>query len=120
MRYNSAIQFKKVNNQVEAIAISMLFLEKLKQNTNINIQKAMLFGSYVNGTNHEYSDVDLAIWSVDFVGVGFLDNKIIVPTIYQNANFTNIECHTFSPQSPNPFEEEILNTGILLYPNENL
>jgi uncharacterized protein len=118
MHYNSAIKFKKIDNQAEAIAISMLFLEKLKLNTNINIQKAMLFGSYANGTNHEYSDVDLAIWSTDFVGVGFLDNKIIVPTMYQNSAFTNIECHTFTSQNPNPFEEEILKTGIVINLNQ--
>jgi uncharacterized protein len=114
MHYNSSVQFKKIENQAEAISICTLFLEKLKLNTNICIQKAILFGSYANGTNHEYSDVDLAIWSEDFVGVGFLDNKIIVPTIYQNSIFTNIECHTFSIQKPNPFEEEILKTGIII------
>jgi uncharacterized protein len=112
MFYNSKIQFKKVSNKAEAIEIATLFLEKLRENTAIKIQRAMLFGSFANATNHEYSDIDLAIWSADFTGVGFLDNKITSPTMYQNPAFVSIECHTFSPQYPNPFEVEILKTGV--------
>jgi uncharacterized protein len=112
MFYNSKIQFKKVSNKAEAIEIATLFLEKLRENTAISIQKTMLFGSFTNATNHEYSDIDLAIWSEDFTGVGFLDNKIISPTMYQNPAFVSIECHTFSLQQTNPFEEEIIKTGI--------
>ena len=38
----------------------------LELSKEININKVILFGSYAKGTNHEDSDIDLAIFSDDF------------------------------------------------------
>ncbi len=109
-----------VTNQQEAVLLASQFVDLLQKESNLSIQKAILFGSFAKNQNHEFSDIDLALWSDTFTGVGFLDYKFFSTLKYKYKVFSDIECHTFSPQHPNPFEEEILNTGILLYPNENL
>jgi len=38
----------------------------LELSKEININKVILFGSFAKGTNHEDSDIDLAIFSDDF------------------------------------------------------
>ena len=38
----------------------------LELSKEISINKVILFGSYAKGTNHEDSDIDLAIFSDDF------------------------------------------------------
>ncbi len=43
------------------------FLHELEIN-QIHINKAILFGSYANGTFHEWSDIDLALVSNSFKG----------------------------------------------------
>lgn len=48
-----------------AIDYSKKFLESCKQ-LPLKIDKAILFGSVVNGNNHEYSDIDLAVFSDSF------------------------------------------------------
>jgi len=82
-------------------------------NDNIHISQAILFGSYANGMNHEYSDIDIAVVSDDFEGISFYDNRKI-----RNAKFNSsidIEAHTYRPEqfnSENPFVNEILEYGI--------
>jgi uncharacterized protein len=44
---------------------------------NINISEVILFGSYAKGTNHEWSDIDIAVVSNDFESVRLFDNKKI-------------------------------------------
>ena len=48
-----------------AINYSKEFLESCKK-LSIKINKAILFGSVVNVNNHEYSDIDLAVFSDRF------------------------------------------------------
>ncbi len=51
-------------NKVE---ISQLITETIKKITDyINIDEALLFGSYAKGNAHQWSDIDLAIVSNDF------------------------------------------------------
>ncbi|MBM2814514.1 MAG: nucleotidyltransferase [Ignavibacteria bacterium] len=60
----SALIYEKINK----------FLSELERN-QIHIQKAILFDSYVKGTNDEWSDIDLAIVSDDFTGDRFEDKS---------------------------------------------
>jgi uncharacterized protein len=103
-----------VSNQQEAITLVTKFVDLLKKESNLSIQKAVLFGSFAKNEQHEYSDIDLALWSDAFSGVGFLDYKFFSALKYKNKVFSEIECHTFTNQHPNPFEEEILKTGIVI------
>ena len=80
---------------------------------NINISKAVLFGSFAKGTNHEYSDIDIAVVSEDFEGSSFYDNKKLTKAMLRTS--IDIETHTYRPEEfteDNPFVKEILEYGI--------
>jgi predicted nucleotidyltransferase len=38
--------------------------------TGVRVERIILFGSYANGTQHEWSDIDLVVLSQDFNNVG--------------------------------------------------
>lgn len=90
------------------------YLLALKQ-SNIPIQKAILFGSYARGNSHEWSDIDLALVSDIFVG-NCMDDKDKIRTITLSIS-SELEVIPFAPQDftpQNPFVKEILRTGIQL------
>lgn len=91
------------------------YINNLKK-TNIDLQKIILFGSYVNGNYKDYSDIDIAIVSKDFSGIRY-DDRIKVGKATLKSD-PRIEPHPISYEdykSPNPFVEEILKTGIVIY-----
>lgn len=90
------------------------FIAQLKNEININ--SVYLFGSYVKGTNKEYSDIDVAIVSDSFRGSALIDIERIL-TLTKNIN-RMIEPHPFRTEDftkDNPFVEEIISTGIKLF-----
>lgn len=83
------------------------------QKDNIRINEAILFGSYARGTNHEYSDIDLAVVSEDFEGISFYDNQKLIDAMLRTS--VDIEVHPYKPEDfteDNPFVKEILEYGI--------
>ncbi len=89
----------------------MLIAESKK--FNINISEVVLFGSQVKGTAHEWSDIDLAVVSQDFVGNYFDDNDKI-RRAKLNTSY-DLEIHPYRPEDfteDNPFVQEILSHGI--------
>ena len=88
------------------------FFEELKKN-KINIISAILFGSYAQGTQTEYSDIDLAIVSDDFEGNRYYDLDKIRPARF--AVDTDISVLPYRPEDFKPddlFVKEILKYGI--------
>ncbi|MCY7410046.1 MAG: nucleotidyltransferase domain-containing protein [Chitinophagales bacterium] len=82
------------------------FLQEIS-NYGIHISDAWLFGSTVNGKTHEYSDIDLALWADEFIGVAFKDVEQLVKI---KINYPNIELHTYqtgATENENPFIEII-------------
>lgn len=78
------------------------------------ISKASLFGSMAKGGVHDYSDIDLAIWSPSF-GANYFEN--IERTAFLKRTFKRVELHPFQlsdTADDNPFIEEIEKTGIKL------
>ncbi len=76
------------------------------------VRDVYLFGSYVQGTAHEYSDIDVAIVADDFVGDRFDDVKRLIKFMLKSS--IDIEIHPFKTEDftpDNPFVEEILRTG---------
>ena len=80
-----------------AIKIAKRYVQELKRN-KIRVTRAYLYGSYVNGTAHRDSDIDILVVSPRFTGVRFLDSyKIarycwnvdlrISPLAYHPRNF---------------------------------
>ena len=62
----------KIPYRIKKIVID--YVDSLNSN-NIQIQNAILFGSYVNGNYNEFSDIDIALVSDCFNGFRFLDRK---------------------------------------------
>lgn len=88
------------------------FLKLLAVN-GLHIDKAILFGSYVKGTAGKWSDIDIALVSSDFTGVGFNDRKKVNPFLIKVDS--RIEPHPFRPEDfteDNPFVKEILKEGV--------
>lgn len=88
------------------------FLEELKKN-NINIEQAVLFGSYAQGTFTTWSDIDIALVSSDFEGDRFKDrNKIRRIKLEISSDLEPIPYppNEFTPADP--FVKQILKTGI--------
>lgn len=79
------------------------------QSEGYSPEKAILFGSYAKGNPHNESDIDLAVWDKKFIGIKSLD---ILPILPLFRKYPKLEVHFFNPNDPDPFEEEILRTGV--------
>ena len=80
----------------------------------VNLRKVILFGSFAKGTQHEWSDIDVALVADDFTGVGFLDRQRFSNIGIKNP-YIGIEPLTFPTDyflESDPFIEEIKKTGI--------
>lgn len=88
------------------------YIEQLER-IGIHVQKVILFGSYAGDNHNEWSDIDLAVISSDFVGDRFEDrNKVRRITLYVNSDISPVP---FPPEDFNDddyFVKEILETGI--------
>jgi predicted nucleotidyltransferase len=78
----------------------------------INPEKVFLFGSYVKGGVHEYSDIDIAVWSHRFIGEGMVDFEIMRPLIRKYKNL-DVKMYPLGATADNfdPFISIIENTG---------
>lgn len=79
--------------------------------SGVNIEKAILFGSYAKNQQKEFSDIDIALISGVFDN-NFLKNNQLTSII--NINYPAIEVHHFNSeyfQKGDPFIDEITNTG---------
>ena len=81
------------------------------------ILQAFLFGSFAKGTNHDQSDIDIAI--VIDNSSDIIDTQIDMMKLRRNVDL-RIEPHPFISQdfnNDNPVVNEILKTGIVLRVN---
>jgi predicted nucleotidyltransferase len=86
------------------------FLEALKSQ-GYTFEKIILFGSYANGQPHEYSDIDLAIWSPQFSDDPYECREKIRSVLQA---FSPIQLHPYAAgetASTDPFISEIERTG---------
>jgi predicted nucleotidyltransferase len=98
----------------EAIKTLSTFLE-LVIGAGYKIQRAILFGSYANGTADRWSDIDVVLVSPNFTGIPFNDRKALIPFLLKTDS--RIEVHPFKPEDftrDNFFVVEILETGVSL------
>lgn len=102
--------------------ITDLLSDVIKQITSkVEIDEAILFGSYAKGTANEDSDIDLVITSAELTGKSILSNtrnikqktKLLVPGLqlfaFNNETFNN---ETFVDPG---FIQEIKRTGKKIY-----
>ena len=80
----------------------------------IKVDKAILYGSYAKGTNHEYSDLDIAIFSDGFANQSFVESVTFLCSIARKYKEMCIEPVAFTLsdlQDGNPFVNDIVATG---------
>lgn len=79
---------------------------------NILFNKVILFGSFANGTQREYSDIDVALVSDQFSGMPIADWRMLTPIVIR---YSDIEPHPYTTkyfEEGDPLIEEIKRTGI--------
>jgi predicted nucleotidyltransferase len=94
----------------EAIKIANLYIESIS--TKYNILQAFLFGSFAKGTNHDDSDIDLAIVVKNVSDI--IDVQIEMMKLRRKVDL-RIEPHPFKIDdfsNANPVVNEILKSGI--------
>ncbi len=88
--------------------------------SGLPLYRVFLFGSFAKNSQHEHSDIDVALVSNEFSGVGFLDIKRFVKVL---KNYILIQPKTFATdyfKTGDPFIEEILKTGIEIDINDEI
>lgn len=99
-RTNALIQISKL---LEALAL-----------LGYHPTKGYLFGSVASGQQHEYSDIDLALWDERFSGCLTIDYE---PIKHVLSRFPLIELHTFAAsddENGHPWAKEIAAHGVPL------
>ncbi|MCK5208888.1 MAG: nucleotidyltransferase domain-containing protein [Cyclobacteriaceae bacterium] len=94
----------------QAIEIAQKYINSLK--SKFEIQGVILFGSYAKGTNHEDSDIDIAIILKHVNDI--FDTQVELMKLRRKIDL-RIEPHPFDYQDfnrNNPVVNEILNHGI--------
>jgi uncharacterized protein len=102
--------------KVNALAVELAkkFIAYL-QNQGIKIDSAYLFGSFAKGTEHKWSDIDIAVISSDFSDDRFEEGVRLMILSHDIDN--RIEPVPFNPETfidENPLVWEIKKTGYLL------
>jgi len=80
----------------------------------VNLRTVILYGSFAKGTQHEWSDIDVALVADEFTGFTFNDKKLF-PYVGIKKPYIRIEAKTYPTdyfQEGDPFIEEIVKTGI--------
>jgi uncharacterized protein len=106
-----------VANAVELDRIIDDFRERVSE--GLTIEALVLYGSYACGVPNDDSDIDLAIVSPDFEGVGMSRRQEILAHLAfdADARISPIGYPSSAYHSPGPhsFVREIINTGRVVY-----
>ena len=84
------------------------------QARGVNLRTVILYGSYAKGTQHKWSDIDVALVADEFIGFYPEDQKLF-PYIGIKKPYILIEANTYPTDYFNdgdPFIDEIVRTGI--------
>ena len=91
------------------------YIRALEKN-NVNVNRAVLFGSYAKGNYSEWSDIDLAVVSSAFEGNWIKDRKKIRAITLSISS--DIQVLPYRPEDfilDDPFVREIIETGVRLH-----
>ena len=86
----------------------------------LNPASIILFGSYVGGNPHEWSDIDIAVLVNNVKDDDWYDSRILLQDIRYNKNFgdnfTDVEPHLLNPDyDPSGFVAHVIKTGEVVY-----
>jgi predicted nucleotidyltransferase len=80
-----------------------------------NPKQILLFGSYLNGTPHEYSDIDIAVIFDSFSG-DWMSGEVRLQTICREIKNFDIEPHLMELEhDPSGFAHHVQKIGKVLY-----
>ena len=82
----------------------------------VHLRTVILYGSFAKGTQHEWSDIDVALVADEFTGWVFDDHKLF-PYFGFKSPYTRIETKTYPTAyflKSDPFIEEIKKDGIVI------
>jgi len=82
----------------------------------VTVDRALVFGSHAEGTAHEWSDIDLAVFTSSLDEVG-LDDLLRLNRLAQRAGGPHVELHLFparrlDPAQSTAFSRQILAAGL--------
>jgi len=90
------------------------FIDYVEQ-SGIPIEKAILFGSYANGSANKWSDIDLAMVSSKFEGNRYYDlDKLVDARLKVDSDISPLPYNPNDWTLENLFVKEILKTGIVI------
>ena len=86
----------------------------------VHLNMVIMYGSFAKGTQHEWSDIDVALVADEFIGVPFIDHQLF-PYIGIKKPYIRIEAMTYPTdyfRESDPFIEEIKKEGIVILNKE--
>jgi hypothetical protein len=86
----------------------------------VHLNTVIMYGSFAKGTQHEWSDIDVALVADEFIGVPFLDHQLF-PRLGIKKPYIRIEAMTYQTdyfRDSDPFIEEIKKAGIVISNDE--
>lgn len=102
---------KSIDNKL-IMQIVQKYVEKILE--NYNVEAIFLFGSYAKGTEHEDSDIDIAVITDDIENDIF-DEEVKLMVLRRGIDY-RIEPHIIRIQDykevSDPFVQEVIDTGI--------
>ena len=82
-------------------------------NSGVTLKSVILYGSFAKGTQHEWSDIDVALVADEFEGLP--TDLYYFASVAVKKPYIRIEAVTYPTkyfQDSDPFIEEIIKTGI--------
>jgi len=84
------------------------------QQRGVRLRSVILYGSFAKGTQHEWSDIDVALVADEFTGFTFNDKRLF-PYVGIKKPYVRIEAKTYPTEyfkEGDPLVEEIIRTGV--------
>ncbi|MDR2584831.1 MAG: nucleotidyltransferase domain-containing protein [Prevotellaceae bacterium] len=82
----------------------------------VHLKTVILYGSFAKGTQHEWSDIDVALVADEFSGFYF-DDKKLFPYVGIKKPYIRIDAKTYQTDyfhKSDPFIDEIKKEGIVI------
>ena len=103
---------KKYISNKSIMKIVQKYVDKILE--NYDVEAIILFGSYAKGTEHEYSDIDIAVVTDDIENDIF-DEEVKLMILRRGIDY-RIEPHIIRikdyKEKNDPFIQEVVDTGI--------
>jgi predicted nucleotidyltransferase len=83
------------------------------EDQGVHLRSVILYGSFAKETQHQWSDIDVALVADEFTGLP--DDHDLFPYVGIKKPYSRIEVRTYPTdyfRQGDPFIEEIKNTGI--------